>query len=149
MVDQVENFDSRTRPGKPLFSTDMALPESIRKIDMGPVLWLIQNPEDKSKVEWNQRQTKNVIGEYRRFLTLALEGEGKITSPSRNVDVIWHHHILDTEKYHADMIKVFGHMIHHFPYLGVRGSKDRAVLLAGYKDTKSTIQAAVRQTRPK
>lgn len=136
-MEKSKNYDFKTRPGGTLVSSDQNLPESIRELNLGAILWKLTNEESEAsgEVDWTELQAKRVIEEYRKFLTLTLEGDGKITSPSRNIDVIWHHHILDTEKYYEDMNKVFGHIIHHFPYLGVRGSADRQILLDGYEDT--------------
>jgi hypothetical protein len=39
-----------------------------------------------------------VLGEYRRFLFLAMEA-GHPVSPSRAVDLAWHQHLLDTRSY--------------------------------------------------
>lgn len=119
------------------------LPEAIRELNLGPIIWKLTSDEseDQSDVNWTMEQTVRVSEEYRKFLTLTLEGEGKITSPSRNIDMIWHHHILDTEKYYYDMNQIFGHIIHHFPYLGVRGSADRQILLDGYDDTLKRYEA--------
>ncbi len=146
----MNDFDSKTRPGNPLFSTDQRLPESIRNLDMGPILWTLMNPEEGAAktVDWNEPQTVRVIEEYRKFLTLSHEGDGKVTSPSKNVDVIWHTHVLDTAKYYTDMHKIFGHMVHHFPYLGVRGSADRQVLLDGYEDTKVRYRERFTEVAP-
>ncbi|WP_422026282.1 glycine-rich domain-containing protein [Roseovarius sp.] len=126
------------RPGDPVFSSDDRLPVSIRELDLGPIVWKLTSDESESasEVDWSTKQTLRVCEEYRKFLTLSLEGNGKVTSPSRNIDIIWHHHILDTQKYYEDCHRIFGHVVHHFPYLGVRGSADRQILLDAYEDTK-------------
>lgn len=130
-------FDSITRPGGTVISSDNRLPEKIRNLNLGSLLWKLTNEESEAanEVDWTEQQVLRVIEEYRKFLALTLDGQGKITSPSHNIDIIWHHHILDTKKYYEDMMDIFGHMIHHFPYLGVRGSADRQILLNGYDDT--------------
>ncbi|MEQ8370679.1 MAG: hypothetical protein RIE31_09610 [Alphaproteobacteria bacterium] len=136
------NGDFRNRPGGTVVSQDERIPETIRNINLGPMVWKLTDPESESshEVDWTVAQTVRVCEEYRKFLTLSLLGDGRITAPSRNIDIIWHQHILDTEKYHADMQTVFGHMLHHFPYLGVRGSDDRQVLLDAYEDTKKRYE---------
>lgn len=134
---QDDFFDSVTRPGGNVVSTDTRLPEKIRNLNLGPMIWKITNPETEGSIEvdWNEDQAIKVSEEYRKFLALSLAQEGRITTPCRNVDVIWHHHILDTEKYYEDMTNIFGRIVHHFPYLGVRGSEDRQILLNAYDDT--------------
>lgn len=131
------NFDSRTRPGGLIVSRDSRLPETIQNLNLGPIIWKLTDEESESsgEVDWTVKQTLRVSEEYRKFLCLSLEGDGRVTSPSMNIDIIWHHHVLDTAKYYDDMHKIFGHMLHHFPYLGVRGSEDRQILLDGYEDT--------------
>lgn len=58
-------------------------------------------------------------GGYRRFLKLAAKYPEVPVVPSEEVDEFWHMHILDTQRYAADCERIFGHMIHHDPYLGI------------------------------
>ena len=41
-------------------------------------------------------------------------------------------HILDTRKYAADCEATFGHFLHHFPYLGLRGADDMKALASAF-----------------
>lgn len=50
---------------------------------------------------------------------------GESIIPHKEVDEVWHMHILDTRKYAADCENIFGHFLHHFPYFGMRGAHDR------------------------
>lgn len=129
-----ESLDTNKRPGEVSISNDEKLPEKIRNLDLGPIKFKLLNED--SEVDWSEARISAVEEEYRRFLTLADEGNGRPTSPSRNVDVFWHHHILDTEKYYNDMMSVFGHMMHHFPYLGLRSEEDKGLLYEAYRDTR-------------
>jgi hypothetical protein len=63
---------------------------------------------------------------YRNYLFLIKKhsSQGYIISPSVDIDEIWHHHILDTYKYHDDCIALFGQYLHHYPYFGMRGESD-------------------------
>ena len=36
-------------------------------------------------------------------------------SPTKLMDTIWHHHILDTKNYHNDCNNIFGFYLHHKP----------------------------------
>merc|ERR1712083_278747 len=54
-------------------------------------------------------------------------------SPSKDVDMVWHEHIADTENYAADCKRMFGHFVHHRP--GRVGS-DQNDPADGYDDTK-------------
>jgi hypothetical protein len=57
-------------------------------------------------------------------------------SPSRDIDKFWHYHILDTSKYFTDCQNIFGAFLHHFPYLGMRGEKDKSDLIICFENTK-------------
>ena len=46
--------------------------------------------------------------------------------PTKDIDIFWHYHILDTRKYMEDCDKIFGSYFHHFPYFGSRGKEDKA-----------------------
>ena len=53
---------------------------------------------------------------------------------------MWHYHILDTSKYMSDCQNIFGNYLHHFPYLGMRGEKDRGALIECFEETKKVYQ---------
>ena len=55
--------------------------------------------------------------------------------PSKDIDIFWHTHILDTQKYMADCETLFGKYFHHFPYFGMRGEKDRINLEEAFSET--------------
>jgi hypothetical protein len=76
---------------------------------------------------WSQERADAVEREYRRFLYLMKKFPGEETSPTVDVDTFWHYHILDTMKYAEDCELVFGYFLHHYPYVGLRGSDDAAV----------------------
>src|SRR5262249_39319225 len=54
-------------------------------------------------------------------------------------DRFWHMHILDTRKYAADCDAVFGHFLHHFPYLGLRGEEDAKALDAAFAQMQALL----------
>jgi hypothetical protein len=56
--------------------------------------------------------------EYRRFLKLKISYPHKRFSPTRNMDKVWHQHILDTASYRRDCMNLFGKFIDHRPYFG-------------------------------
>ena len=75
---------------------------------------------------WTQEQANAVEVEYRRFLYLMKKFPNEQTSPAVAVDTFWHYHILDTMKYAVDCEHVFGHFLHHYPYVGMHGEKAEA-----------------------
>ena len=64
---------------------------------------------------------------YRCFLKLCALHPGTTIVPTRQLDHVWHTHMLDTAKYRADCDQVFGLFLDHFPYCGLsRGSRTGA-----------------------
>ncbi|MES2104883.1 MAG: hypothetical protein V4634_12765 [Pseudomonadota bacterium] len=96
----------------------------IQALDLEPIKFKLMAPEGDDK--WSQQQAdRNELG-YRRFLILIAKYPEASFAPSKDVDKFWHGHILDTLKYAEDCQAIFGHFLHHFPYLGLRGEEDAA-----------------------
>ncbi len=78
---------------------------------------------------WDKEVVDSIEKEYIRFLalnkTLMEENINIKIIPNRYIDEFWHMHILDTQKYHEDSIKIFGNYFHHFPYYGMQDEKDK------------------------
>ena len=84
---------------------------------------------------WSREKVEDVCVQYRRFLFLcATVGKGIV--PTKDIDEFWHYHILDTRKYAEDCEHAFGFFLHHFPYLGMRGEEDAALLKQYFENTK-------------
>lgn len=75
---------------------------------------------------------------YKMFLFLIYKYKGTPIVPTELIDHFWHTHILDTMKYMKDCDRLFGHYIHHFPYLGQRGDEDKSQLQAQF-DTSMAL----------
>ena len=84
-----------------------------------------------SAAEWDIAEM-----EYRRFLTLKLLYPSIALVPSKQVDTVWHAHILDTRAYREDCQQVFGRFIDHYPYFGIYGKDD-------YQEMKNTFSQTV------
>jgi hypothetical protein len=97
---------------------------AIAALDLEPIKVKLMHEE--SGEGWTLHRANAVEFEYRRFLFLMKKYPGEQTAPLVDVDTFWHYHILDTMKYHADCNAVFGHYLHHFPYIGLRGEDDEA-----------------------
>jgi hypothetical protein len=70
---------------------------------------------------WDEGRAKVLESEYRDFLILLAENDGKTISPwSDDLDLFWHEHILDTRKYAQDCKCIFGHFIQHDPHIHKR-----------------------------
>jgi hypothetical protein len=70
---------------------------------------------------WDEGKAKALENEYRDFLILLAENDGKTISPWRDdLDLLWHEHILDTRRYAQDCKWIFGHFIQHDPHIEKR-----------------------------
>jgi len=97
---------------------------AIAALDLEPIKVKLMHEE--SGEGWSLERANAVEFEYRRFLYLMKKFPNEQTAPLVDVDTFWHYHILDTMKYAADCDTVFGHFLHHFPYIGLRGEDDEA-----------------------
>jgi len=75
---------------------------------------------------WTPEQADHCEIEYKRFLTLLAKFPNDQIVPDIEVDKFWHQHILDTMKYARDCDEIFGHFVHHYPYMGMLGEDDAA-----------------------
>jgi hypothetical protein len=96
----------------------------IAALDLDPIK--VKLMHDESGEGWSRAYADAVEFEYRRFLYLVKKFPNEQAAPLFDVDVFWHYHILDTIKYAVDCEEVFGHFLHHFPYVGLRGEEDLA-----------------------
>lgn len=88
---------------------DLNLWNNIQKLDLQLII-------DRMLVkhEWSLERTQQSIIEYRRYLYMTQKFDSSI-SPTKDVDMIWHEHILHTNKYAIDCNKLFGRFLHHLP----------------------------------
>jgi len=79
---------------------------------------------------WTIESLEQAERGYRQFLKLAAKYPDTPAVPSELVDAFWHAHILDTRRYADDCVRIFGHILHHDPYVGIDGPEDEARLMA-------------------
>jgi hypothetical protein len=106
----------------------------IAELDLDPIKVKLMNKQ--SGEGWSLEQANAVEFEYRRFLYLMKLFPQEQTAPLVDVDIFWHHHILDTRKYAADCEQIFGYFLHHVPDSGSRGEDDAAL----HRDTGARTQ---------
>ena len=88
-----------------------------------------------SEAEMSAEQWDAAELEYRRFLTLKCLYPAVSLVPSKQIDAIWHAHILDTRAYREDCHQVFGRFIDHYPYFGIYGQDDYQELKHAFAHT--------------
>jgi len=81
---------------------------------------------------WSAQHADKMEVAYKRYLILHAKYPEMTLAPDQDVDRFWHMHILDTRKYAADCDATFGHFVHHFPYLGLRGEDDAKALKSAF-----------------
>ncbi|MEM7554214.1 MAG: glycine-rich domain-containing protein-like [Cyanobacteria bacterium P01_A01_bin.84] len=63
---------------------------------------------------WTEGKTKKAIARYRRFLYLQFLFPEINLSPTKEIDEVWHAHILlDTQRYMQDCLNLYGYILHH------------------------------------
>uniref|UniRef100_Q46NB4 Putative Uncharacterized conserved protein n=2 Tax=Cupriavidus TaxID=106589 RepID=Q46NB4_CUPPJ len=82
----------------------------------------------QKQVQWTPESLESAEAGYRQFLKMAAKYPGVPAVPSEQVDAFWHAHILDTRRYASDCVNIFGHVLHHDPYVGIDGPEDEARL---------------------
>jgi hypothetical protein len=66
--------------------------------------------------QWNEEDALFAITLYKRYLFLLIKyGKQTTLVPTKEIDEVWHNHILHTKNYHQDCKHLFGRYMHHVP----------------------------------
>lgn len=106
----------------------------IKNIDFSMVKMKLRDKEEGQG--WTDEECNLAEQEYIKFLALKRAYPEIDIVPNRMVDVFWHQHILDTQKYAEDCEKVFGYFLHHYPYFGMNGPADAQNLADAFEETR-------------
>lgn len=69
----------------------------------------------KKETKWPQNRLDRAEHDYLLFLQRAKQTRGKV-EPTKDVDKVWHAHILYTRQYATDCLNYFGYFLHHQPH---------------------------------
>ena len=119
---------------RPEVSTEERL-RRIDALDLEPIAYKLIHPEP-GEMALSLAQADQAIALYRCFLKLCVLHPDTTIVPTRQLDRVWHAHMLDTAKYRADCDHLFGRFMDHFPYAGLRGEGDRLTWLADFAQTR-------------
>ena len=108
-------------------------------LDLAPIKMKLMHVE--SGEGWSALRADAVEMEYRRFLFLMKKYPDAEASPTVDVDIFWHYHILDTMKYARDCETVFGYFLHHYPYVGIGANANEDDHAAGGKRMREIYEA--------
>lgn len=120
--------------------------DRLELLDLGPIRFKLACPDEGKP--WSRSKIAQVEIEYRRFLFLNAVSDEQVLVPTRDVDKFWHAHILDTRKYAQDCNAIFGHFLHHFPYLGARGPDDVRCLESANARSKAIYKLNFGESMP-
>jgi len=106
----------------------------INSIDLSMVKAKLMD-EDEGQ-GWTEDYADYAERRYRHYLCMIhLNPDGPCV-PTKDIDLFWHQHILDTRAYAVDCEKLFGEFLHHYPYFGMRGEEDAQNLEDTFEETK-------------
>jgi hypothetical protein len=112
--------------------------ERLRRIDaldLEPIAYKLMHPE-LGEMALSLAEADRHVELYRCFLKLCVLHPDARIVPTRQLDRVWHTHVLDTAKYRADCDHMFGHFMDHFPYAGLRGEEDRRAWRGDFARTR-------------
>ena len=110
------------------------LPLAVAQLDLQNIKRKLLDPEEGAGLGPTEIALAEL--EYRRFLALHLLYPMASLVPNRLVDLMWHAHIMDTMRYSDDCIRLFGHVMHHDPYMGIDGPESVAELEYHFSETQ-------------
>ena len=110
--------------------------KEIDLLDMSMVKMKLCLPVEKEGKSWTTERADDCERFYKMFLKLhVICSPGTRIVPTKEIDEMWHAHILDTRKYHQDCERIFGWYLHHFPYFGLRSKEDADSLQRSFSNT--------------
>lgn len=111
----------------------------IDALDLEPIVCKLMHAEPGDRA-LSLAEADQDVALYRCFLKLCVLHPGTALVPTRQLDRVWHTHMLDTAKYRADCDDVFGHFMDHFPYAGLRGEDDRRAWREAFARTRELFR---------
>jgi len=107
----------------------------MASLDLESIMYKLCHPTRGSN--WAVERAKKAVEFYRRWLWLSAMYPTVNLSPSHDLDIVWHTHILDTRKYADDCELMFGRFMHHNPFSGLRDEQAAGRREEAYRLTKS------------
>lgn len=111
--------------------------DKVNVLDFSPINQKLRTVDENF---WTNENLQIAEGLYKKFLTLRLLDKDAILVPTEVIDEYWHQHILDTRKYQADCNQLFGGMLHHDPYFGLKDEEERQLNLQAFENTQRLWQ---------
>lgn len=118
---------------------------AIQKLDLTNLVEKLSTPSRLVGALWEKDAVLRAVEVYKNWLWIIRKYAAQHfpLPPSIEIDEIWHYHIFDTKRYIWDCESIFGHFLHHNPYV----EKD-IDLDEGFKVTKSLYKAEFGEELP-
>ena len=116
----------------------------VAALDLEPIVYKLMHPEP-GETGLTLARADQDVALYRCFLELCVLHPGTTIVPTRQLDHVWHTHMLDTAKYRADCDWVFGYFLDHFPYFGFRGEGGPARLAGRLRSDPPPVRRALQR----
>jgi Glycine-rich domain-containing protein-like len=85
---------------------------NLEQLNLLPIARKLMSPIDG--YGWTFQQTEVAIARYKMFLHLQFLFPDAELTPTKEIDEVWHAHILaDTRKYFQDCENLYGYILHH------------------------------------
>ncbi|MBP0017054.1 MAG: hypothetical protein J7647_05775 [Cyanobacteria bacterium SBLK] len=114
------------------------LQEKLEQLDLSSVATSLASPQGQG---WTERQTHLAIARYLLFLFVSYLHPSQILVPPKEVDFVWHEHLLqDTRKYARDCEMLFNGFVHHAEESQLWENATEENSRIAYQQTRSLIR---------
>jgi hypothetical protein len=110
----------------------------FERLNLEAIITKLTHPKDVHR--WSREKAEFAVSQYKKFLFLNALYPDQELVPTREVDDVWHVHILDTEKYRNDCQYLFGRFLDHYPYSGLKGQQDEDKHLSKFELSQTLLQ---------
>jgi hypothetical protein len=90
--------------------------------------------------DWNAEETLVAIDRYEKFLKLVALDPSRMVAPTRDIDEIWHLHMLSPRAYAADCMRLIGEIVDHDGGFGAEPDEEE-MLSATFAETARRWEA--------
>jgi hypothetical protein len=105
----------------------------LKALDLESITKRLLHPENS--LGWDNKQVSRAIYRYKIFLYLIYLYPNHAIIPTREIDIVWHYHILDTQKYASDCEFLFGYFLHHNPNCDSESKAGKLALSKAFAET--------------
>lgn len=130
---ELNNFEIMTRK-LALSTKHLIFLQKLKQLDLSAIAYKLMHSEEG----WTKQKTTQALLRYMMFLFILNLYPNQNLVPTVEIDRVWHHHILDTQKYAQDCEELFGRFIHHSPYTGL--GNDASNWQASFSETQKLFK---------